>query len=1041
MGDLMRPVSFSELVKRMFSEYRKDGSIFGIHKDQFFKKTNSNKLEIFGEGCETPLGPAAGPHTQLTQNIIVSYLTGGRFFELKTVQILDTLEVEKPCIDAEDECFNTEWSTEFTLPKAYDEYLKAWFILYLMEELFELNNTKERSFIYNMSVGYDLAGIKSEKVQKFINDMMDSSSNTVFQTYVKELQDIVETEDFLKGTDLEGKVASLKAVPGKVPAKMCNQLTLSTMHGCPPKEIEDICMYMLTEKKLNTFVKLNPTLLGFDRVREILDGLGFDYIGLSREAFSHDLQYKDAVGMLERLIATSKKENLDFGVKLTNTLGSVNNKGVLPGDEMYMSGRALYPLSINLAAVLSRKFNGELPISYSGGASKFNVEDIFATGIRPITLATDLLQPGGYYRLNDMTVLLEKSSAWKMNKIDVDKLETLASNALKMNYTEKNWRGNDKAEVDEDLPVFDCYVAPCIVACPISQDIPEYIKLVGQKRYEEAVELIYDKNALPSITGHICSHQCQYSCTRLDYEGTVQIREIKKIAILNGFEDYRKNWKMPEINKGKKIAVVGAGPAGLSSAYFLSREGFDVTIFDKHDSAGGVVDHVIPQFRITREAILSDIDFIEAHGVKFVFGVSPDFSIKDLKSEGFDHVCLAIGAEGVRAYPIEGDNTNIISSFEFLQSFNKDPNAIKLGKHVVIVGAGDTAMDAVRSAKRVDGVESVRVVYRRAEDQMPASPEEYEHALEEDIPFQWLRNPEKFDVDGTLTLRVMELGELDASGRRRPFPTDKTETIHVDTLIPSIGEVVDADTLEAAGAAANSKGWFDTDDNLRLKEDGVYLVGDGRTGPSTIVQCIQEGRRAADAICKENDPNWSRKTSYSFLKDLNNESDIINKRGTLQDPLDRKSDYNTVEYAEKEAERCLECNFICNKCVDVCPNRANLALEFEGFRDKYQIIHVDAFCNECGNCGTFCPYNGLPYKDKFTIFNLPGDFENSENNGFYVDGSAVKLRLAEKLYDLTINNDGVLSGNEPAHADYPEVKKVVQTIYNNYGYLLGPVED
>ena len=1039
MGDLMRPVSFSELVKRMFSEYKKDGSIFGIHKDQFFKKSNSNKLDIFGERSDTPLGPAAGPHTQLTQNIIASYLTGGRFFELKTVQILDTLEVPKPCIDAEDECFNTEWSTEFTLPKAYDEYLKAWFILYLMEELFELNNSKGRSFIYNMSVGYDLAGIKTDRVQAFINDMMDSSSNAKFAAYVKELQSIIEDDSFLKGTDLESKVVSLKDIPGRVPAQLCNQLTLSTMHGCPPKEIEDICMYMLTEKKLNTFVKLNPTLLGFDRVREILDGLGFDYVGLSREAFSHDLQYADAEGMLERLIATSKKENLQFGVKLTNTLGSVNNKGVLPGDEMYMSGRALFPLSINLAAKISRKFKGELPISYSGGASKFNVEDIFSTGIRPITLATDLLQPGGYNRLTDMAFLLEKSSAWSMDKIDVDKLEALAANALKMHYTKKDWRGNDKAEVEEDLPIFDCYVAPCVVACPISQDIPEYIKLVGQKKYAEAVELIYEKNALPSITGHICSHQCQYNCTRLDYEGTVEIREIKKIAILNGFDDYKKKWKMPEINKGKKIAVIGAGPAGLSSAYFLSREGFDVTIFDKHESAGGVVEHVIPQFRITREAILSDIDFIEAHGVKFVFGADPEFSIKDLKTEGFDIVCLAIGAEGVKAFPIEGDNTNIIPSFEFLNSFNKDPNAIKLGKHVVVVGAGDTAMDAVRAAKRVEGVESVRVVYRRAEDQMPASPEEYEDALEEDIPFQWLRNPEKFDADGTLTLRVMELGEPDSSGRRRPVPTDKTETIHADTLIPSIGETIDPVIMEGAGVAPNSKGWFDTDDNLKLKEDGVYLIGDGRTGPSTIVQCIQEGRRAADAICKYNDSDWSRKSSYSFLKDLNSKSELLEKRGTLQDPLNRKVDYDQIEYAEKEAARCLECNFICNKCVDVCPNRANLALEFDGFRDEYQIIHVDAYCNECGNCGTFCPYNGLPYKDKFTVFNLPVDFENSENNGFYVNGSAVKLRLAEKLYNLTINNDGVLSGNEPTHADYPEVKRVVKTIYNEYNYLLGPV--
>ncbi len=1042
MSDLMRPVPFKELLLRIFGEYRQSRTIFGIHKSQFFKKSGDKKLIIFNENCETPLGPAAGPHTQLTQNIITSYLTGGRFFELKTVQILDTLEVEKPCIDAEDECFNTEWSTEFTLTKAYEEYAKAWVILHLFEKMFDLNVGSGRSFIFNMSVGYDLEGIKNSRVDKYIGDMMDSSSNETFKSYIEEVTRLVEEGNFLRGTDLEEKLEMLKAVPSLIPAKMCNQITLSTMHGCPPKEIEDICHYMLTEKKLHTFVKLNPTLLGFDRVRSILNDLGFDYIGLSKEAFSHDLQYSDAKGMLHRLADTAKRTGLQFGVKLTNTLGSVNNKGVLPGDEMYMSGRALYPLSINLAAVLSKEFNGELPISYSGGASKVNVEDIFAAGIRPITLATDLLQPGGYLRLKEMTDLLEKSSFWDMDKIDVKKLEKLASDVLTIDYTKKEWRGYDKASVNEDLPVFDCYIAPCVVACPIHQDIPEYIKLAGQGRYAEAVELIYEKNALPSITGHICSHQCQYSCTRLDYEGTVQIREIKKIAIRNGFDEYKKKWVKPRINNDKKIAVIGAGPAGLSSAYFLSREGYDVTVFDKHDSAGGVVDHVIPQFRISKEAVLHDIKFIEAHGVKFVFGAAPEIEIQKLKNEGFDYIILAVGAEGVRAFPLDGDNKSILPSFQFLQDFHSDPSKISLGKNVVVVGAGDTAMDAARAAKRVKGVEKVTVVYRRAEEQMPASPEEYEEALEDNIPFMWLRNPEKFDTDGTLTLRVMKLGEPDESGRRRPVPTDKTETLMADTLIPSIGETVDAQLLKSAGFTPDERGRFKTDENLMLSEEGVFLIGDGRTGPSTIVQCIAEARKAADIICKNENSDWTRRISYSFLKDLNNEQEVRDKKGDILFPMDRKTDYDVASYAKTEARRCLECNFICNKCVDVCPNRANVNLAIDGFKDEYQIIHIDAYCNECGNCATFCPYNGKPYTDKFTVFSRLDDFNSSKNNGFLVNGKGVKLRLADKIYDLAIDEKGNLSGtNEPAHSDYPDVKRVVAAIYNNYSYLLGPVEE
>jgi putative selenate reductase len=191
------------------------------------------------------------------------------------------------------------------------------------------------------------------------------------------------------------------------------------MHGCPPHEIESICRYMLEEKSINTFVKLNPTLLGFQRVREILDTCGFDYLIVKEASFDHDLKLDQACAMLRRLLDLSQQKNLSFGVKLTNTLGSVNHKGALPGEEMYMSGRALFPLSINVAALLSREFDGQLPISYSGGASLYNIREIFETGIRPITMATDLLKPGGYLRLLECARALDASDAWQMGRVDV----------------------------------------------------------------------------------------------------------------------------------------------------------------------------------------------------------------------------------------------------------------------------------------------------------------------------------------------------------------------------------------------------------------------------------------------------------------------------------------------------------------------------------------------------------------------------------------------------------------------------------------------
>ncbi|SQI94763.1 oxidoreductase [Klebsiella oxytoca] len=529
MGDIMRPVPFEELLTRIFDEYQSQRTIFGIPEQQFYTPQAQRSIGVFGESCATPLGPAAGPHTQLAQNIITAWLTGGRFIELKTVQILDRLELEKPCIDAEDECFNTEWSTEFTLKKAWDEYLKAWFTLHLLEQVFPLGTHKEsKSFIFNMSVGYNLDGIKQPPMQEFIDNMMDASAHPKFAQYRDTLNRWLQNRTFIDRLPTCARKDGLDNLAQRVPARLVEGVTLSTMHGCPPDEIEAICRYMLTEKNLNTFVKLNPTLLGYPRVRQILDACGFGYIGLSEESFDHDLKIDRALEMLTRLMALAKERSLGFGVKLTNTLGTVNNKGALPGDEMYMSGRALFPLSINVAALLSRAFDGKLPISYSGGASQLNIREIFETGIRPITMATDLLKPGGYLRLSECMRELEKADGWNMTQIDVERLNALAEKAVSMDYTQKQWKPEERIDTGEPLPLLDCYVAPCVTACAIKQDIPEYIRLLGEHRYADALELIYQRNALPAITGHICDHQCQYNCTRLDYDSALNIRELKK---------------------------------------------------------------------------------------------------------------------------------------------------------------------------------------------------------------------------------------------------------------------------------------------------------------------------------------------------------------------------------------------------------------------------------------------------------------------------------------------------------------------------------
>ncbi|MCK4956636.1 MAG: putative selenate reductase subunit YgfK, partial [Candidatus Cloacimonetes bacterium] len=456
MSDIMQPVEFKKLLNWILTEYNNDKTIFGIPESKFYRKSDDSHFEIFGEKCATPIGPAAGPHTQSTANIVSAFLTGSRFFELKTVQILDTLDIEKPCIAAADEGYNTEWSSELTVPQAYAEYVKAWFLLHLLNEILGLSAGAERAFIFNMSVGYDLKGIKSDKIDKYIEDMRNSSNNEVFIKCKKELKAAIQAGDIPGITDPE--------FVETISPNISNSITLSTMHGCPPQDQEAICKYFISEKKMHTFVKLNPTLHGYEYVRALFDKFGFDHITLKKESFTHDMQYPAAVKMLHTLIDFAKENGVQFGVKLSNTLAVKNDQGVLPTDEMYMSGRTLYPLTINLARKLSKEFAGKLPISYSGGTNYFNIKQIFETGIRPITIATDLLKPGGYAKLTQMCHLLENSMRnLPASTINLNLLNSVATDALENKRYYKNYKSDTPMKIDKKLPKTDCFIAPCTI--------------------------------------------------------------------------------------------------------------------------------------------------------------------------------------------------------------------------------------------------------------------------------------------------------------------------------------------------------------------------------------------------------------------------------------------------------------------------------------------------------------------------------------------------------------------------------------------------
>lgn len=1036
MGDLMRPVPLRELIVRVFEEYAADQAIFGYPASHFFHKQSDKTFSLFGETIETAVGPAAGPHTQLAQNILVSYLAGARFIELKTVQEQEP-PVAKPCIDAEDECFNTEWSSEYTVEKAYEEYIKAWVLLHVVEETLELSKSGKRSFIFNMSAGYNLAGISSPRMDAYLNNMMDASQHPYFTRCLKEVDELIADGSFLKGTGLEARLSMLKGLSKRISGNICQSMTLSTMHGCPPDEIERICKYLLTEKKINIYVKLNPTLLTYQGVRSILDSTGFTYVQLSEEAFDHDLQYTDAIPMLTRLKKLANEQGRFFGVKLTNTLGSVNFKGKLPGGEMYMSGRALFPLSINLAVKISAEFGGQMPISFSGGITEHNALDVFATGIRPITMATELLKPGGYARMAAIAAKLETAPGWECDKIDVVKLQALAKKALTADYSQKEFRGLAKASIKSPLPLFDCAAAPCKTACPINQDIPEYIRLVGEKRYAEALALIYEKNALPGITGTICDHACQYHCTRLDYEGCVEIREVKRLAVEQGWNEYRKNYCLPTNKNGIKVAVMGAGPAGLASAYFLARQGFSVTVYETRSSAGGTVQHVIPNFRISRETIDSDINFIKEHGVEFVFNSSPQLTPAGLQKQGYKYVIVAVGAGAEKPFTLTaegGKKPQIIPALKFLEQFNKDASALNLGKTVVTIGAGNTAMDASRTALRVKGVERSTIVYRRSISEMPADRAEYHLAAGDCVDFNFLVNPDRIDSEGNLICQVMQLGSPDASGRRKPEATGRYKTFQADTIIISIGEDINTELLLNLGIA--------TQGQQVTNLENVYLAGDARQGASSIVKCIADGRRAADAICQKELAGFAVKAAEQGKAEEEQARNIVAKKlGLTRASALAAEGPGTVAAAtgEREASRCLECNYVCNKCVEVCPNRANLAVRVsDGFANYNQVVHLDAFCNECGNCANFCPWEGRPYTDKITVFSRRDDFEHSQNNGFLVTDEEVMVRVNGEVTSHRLVQDQLAATGEPA---LDQVLAVFNYLHTNRPALFGCVEE
>ena len=996
MSEVMTPMSFEQLVDWVLQEKKKRGTVFGQH--HAYRADGTHNRTMFGRTLETPIGPAAGPHTQMTQNIVAAYYAGSRFFELKTVQIMDGEElaacINRPCIKADDEGYNCEWSTELTVPQAMEEYIKAWFLLKVIAREFGLGDMN--GFQFNVSVGYDLAGIQSPKVDTFLNSMKHAEDTEIFKHCKAYLLEHADWFEHVTTEDIE-----------QIPPEICNSVTLSTLHGCPPQEIERIAMYLLTEKGFHTFVKCNPTLLGYEFARKTMDEMGYDYIQFGDFHFKDDLQYEDAVPMLTRLMNTAKERNLEFGVKITNTFPVDVKQNELPSEEMYMSGKSLYPLSISLAAKLAKEFDGRLRISYSGGADYYNIERIVDAGIWPVTVATTLLKPGGYQRLTQMAKLLDKENA-PFEKVDAESAGKLAEEAVKDQHHVKAMKPLPSRKMKKEVPLMDCFVAPCKEGCPIHQDITTYLQLVGEEKYEEAMEVIAEKNPLPFITGTICAHNCMSKCTRNFYETPVHIREMKLKAAENGYEALLEKLPVPAVTKAGKAAVIGGGPAGMAAAYFLRKGGMEVTLFEAKESLGGVVRHVIPPFRISEDAIEKDAEILRKMQVDIRCNTKVE-SLEELKKQGYTKIVLAVGAPVQGSLKLESGMPK--NALEFLAEFKQTDGNVSLGKYVVVIGGGNTAMDTARAAKRNAGVEHVYLIYRRTRRYMPADEEELVMALEDGVEFKELLSPVKLE-NGQLLCKVMQLSDYDVSGRRGVTETGETVWVPADTVIAAVGEKVPTDWYQANGLAVSEKGRLYVDEKtLKTSDDNVYAAGDGLYGPATVVEAIRDGRKVAEAIAGE-------VLARDFDK-LAEEEKVYAKRGVLKEE----------QKETKEAGRCLGCSTICENCVEVCPNRANIAIQVPGM-EKHQIIHVDYLCNECGNCKSFCPYSSAPYLDKFTLFATEADMENSKNQGFAVLNQETR-RCKVRFFGKTF----IWEPEKPA--GLPDgLGRMIETVCRDYSYLI-----
>ncbi|MCG6878314.1 MAG: FAD-dependent oxidoreductase [Deltaproteobacteria bacterium] len=546
-------------------------------------------------------------------------------------------------------------------------------------------------------------------------------------------------------------------------------------------------------------------------------------------------------------------------------------------------------------------------------------------------------------------------------------------------------------------PVTDCArltPAPCQMACPAGIDVSSYVTLIGQGRDAEAIALIRKDNPFPWVCGLICTNPCEFMCVRGRIDTPISIKYLKGFAAERAMSDglYTNPEKAPP--KDRKVCIIGAGPAGMSAAFFLALKGYGVTVLDALPVAGGMMMVGIPRYRLPREVIDREVSMIEELGVEFRLNTrfGKDIHFEDLKAEGFGAFLIAIGAHDSHKLGIKGEDQypQVVDAVSFLRRVSLGDRR-KPGRRVAILGGGNVAIDAARTSIRL-GCEEVIIVYRRSRLDMPANDEEVEQAEEERVRFSFLTVPvEIIGDDGKVTsLRCVrtELGPEDQSGRRRPVPIEDSDfEIQVDAVISSIGQRVDPKGFEALDMLQWSRRNTIKTNAISMETTmpGVFAAGDAVLGPATVVEAIGGGKRTADAIDRYlsgiPQPKMRtvpvRRARVDFIEvPATTKMALRRPQMPMLNDERRRVTFQQVElgYTEnavrEEARRCLRCDVCirCGTCVDICRNKMGIdALHFGYLNFDHQEptdFRVTAErCILCGACAANCPTEAISMID------------------------------------------------------------------------------